>query len=814
MSNKPSYDKRKNSFLSFFKKDTSPSSTVKPSTSSSFSSLNSYGIICPEIDEQEQSLCISIELDALFNLLELSIPKVKHLVIQVIKSLFRAKDGKVYLRPDGWNAFSEFLKIDQEQVLRDVTICLVILSTRNEHHDSIITYIGFDVLVHLANSSYVDVQLHALTVISCLFLNEKYRHSLITLDLLESLISSAVSSSNFRVKCSILNVISNVCLGGDSFVEQICKHGGLELLRSCIAQCYRFDTGSKDYIRNSISSELDINNNQDVKITLNEFQLLKISLYVIANMTLSRDTTILRLIDSRIGCLTLVRLLLAVNSSEHIDVQKSLLLAIGNLAMLEEHIETFLSSRLLPTMKVLLDTSKDENLLLTLVIAVYSIAQHEKGEEALLSADFVVSLLEVAQRYLNNINKDLVSHISEVLKRIDSSALLALKNEGENGNKASSPPPPVSPSSSPPSKKIIFPSSEALGPISLVISEMGRDEFNFSTKISLSDHKRRVNQLIEVSKLDAQNQILSSVRDKDRTTISILLLLLCSNGGNERLRENILNALVAISEHPEFSSSDIELQHSVISELIDLLSCDYPIAYRTCSIIHGFVRGNLTICQQLYKAGVLIRLVFILNLNSSDLKLKCCVAHALTAFCSISEECQNKVAQLGGVVPLVSLLELANSDQIKRTGCIAIAALVKSNGNLQNQVKKINGAIERIIQNLLSKDVQLKSNTCECLMELAKDNAKIIERICNAGAPQLFVNILSSSSSSNDFNETLLYNCLAVISVLLQKKSARKLFASIDLVGSVEPLLGRNGPSSRVKSLVSNILLAMKRNYS
>jgi len=246
-----------------------------------------------------------------------------------------------------------------------------------------------------------------------------------------------------------------------------------------------------------------------------------------------------------------------------------------------------------------------------------------------------------------------------------------------------------------------------------------------------------------------------------------------------------------VTENPGFNSEVVLTDsppHLIVSELIDMLSGrPLVISSKACYVIHGLIQNNKALCQQFVNAGALIRLVYVLCTRTVEVKLRACVAHALIAFCNTKLECQNLIAQLGGLEPLLELFSLLHADQVKKIACLAVAAMVRNNSKLQNSVRKVNGAVEGIIQCLLSKDSQLKTYACECLLELAKDNEKCQEAVCNAGAPQLLVNILMHNRVASDA-EQLIFSALSTVWILIQKKKARKMFGDYDLAASVEPV--------------------------
>ncbi|KAJ8349671.1 hypothetical protein SKAU_G00248010 [Synaphobranchus kaupii] len=246
------------------------------------------------------------------------------------------------------------------------------------------------------------------------------------------------------------------------------------------------------------------------------------------------------------------------------------------------------------------------------------------------------------------------------------------------------------------------------------------------------------NGVVHLAVLYFHTQVLEHLIQLDLEELPVWALLVEMLGGEKQKRlEMAVRCMEVLCVTVESSWKDI-MNTDGVPALLGLLRSEgralwCPAAAVLC---HMTQRGEA--CEELVRCGAVPVLLGLLESRVAELHSRCAVI--LADLATHSEDYKALIAQLGGVVSVVRLLNSNLQDVLVNAVRCVQALCVRSPGN-QSALAQA-GAILPLVEFLTVKSEALQEESCSALADLALGHPQNQEAVCAAGAVGPLVHIL------------------------------------------------------------------------
>ncbi|KAL6484349.1 hypothetical protein MHYP_G00063940 [Metynnis hypsauchen] len=248
-----------------------------------------------------------------------------------------------------------------------------------------------------------------------------------------------------------------------------------------------------------------------------------------------------------------------------------------------------------------------------------------------------------------------------------------------------------------------------------------------------------------------------------------------------RRLEMAVRCLEALCVNADSFWKDI-MEAGGVAALVEILCNGRPTLQCMAAAVVCHMTENVAVCEELMRHSTVPVLIQLLSSQQSELHSRCAVI--LADLASHSGQYQTHIADLGGVAPVVQLLNSELQDVLLNVMRCVRALCVSCPAN-QTAVA-VSGGIPQLVEFLTVNSEVLQEQACLALAELACGHRKNQELICGAGAVSPLVQVLRARKMSAQIKAASAIEAIAhqnpAIQELFLKKSAAKYLLRVSKV--------------------------------
>ncbi|XP_036428581.1 ankyrin and armadillo repeat-containing protein [Colossoma macropomum] len=224
------------------------------------------------------------------------------------------------------------------------------------------------------------------------------------------------------------------------------------------------------------------------------------------------------------------------------------------------------------------------------------------------------------------------------------------------------------------------------------------------------------------------------------------------------------------------------MDKSGVAALVEILCNGRPTLQCVAAAVVCHMTENVAVCEELMRHSAVPVLIQLLSSQQPELHSRCAVI--LADLASHSGQYQTHIADLGGVAPVVQLLNSELQDVLLNVMRCVRALCV---GCPTNQTAvALSGGIPQLVEFLTVNSEVMQEEACLALAELARDHRENQELICGAGAVSPLVQVLRTRKMSAQIKVASAIEAIAhqnpAIQELFLKKSAAKYLLRVSKV--------------------------------
>uniref|UniRef100_A0A4W4HLS7 Ankyrin and armadillo repeat containing n=1 Tax=Electrophorus electricus TaxID=8005 RepID=A0A4W4HLS7_ELEEL len=233
--------------------------------------------------------------------------------------------------------------------------------------------------------------------------------------------------------------------------------------------------------------------------------------------------------------------------------------------------------------------------------------------------------------------------------------------------------------------------------------------------------------------------------------------------------------LEALSINADSFWKDI-MEAGGIAALVELLRSDRPLLQRMATAVLCHMTEHAPAAEELVRLRAVPVLINLLGSQQAELQSRCTLI--LADLASHSNQYQTHIGELGGVAPVIHLLNSDLQDVLVNTLRCVHALCTACTSNQSSAA--LSGGIPQLVELLSVSSETLQEEACLALAELARGHRENQELICEAGVVSPLVQVLKSRKMSAQVKaanalEAIVHQNPAIQECFLEKSAARHL---------------------------------------